>query len=45
MVKHTTLEWVDWFNNRRIFEPIDDIQPAELEIAYYHQLEESTIVV
>jgi transposase InsO family protein len=26
-----TLEWVDWFNHRRLFEPIGDIPPAEFE--------------
>ena len=32
-----TLEWVDWFNNRRLLEPIGDVPPAEYELAYYHQ--------
>ena len=36
-----TLEWVDWFNNRRILEPIGNIPPAEYELMYYQQLEES----
>jgi putative transposase len=35
-VEFATLEWVDWFNNRRIFEPIGNIPPAEAE-ARYHQ--------
>ena len=26
-----TLEWVDWFNNRRLLEPIGNIPPAEAE--------------
>jgi transposase InsO family protein len=30
---------VDWFNNRRLLEPIGDIPPAEFEQAYYDQLE------
>ena len=38
-VEYATLEWVDWFNNRRILEPIGDIPPAEFEQAYYDQLE------
>jgi transposase InsO family protein len=29
------LEWVDWFNNRRILEPIGNIPPAEAEQRYY----------
>jgi hypothetical protein len=30
-----TLEWVDWFNNRRLLEPIGNIPPAEAEERYY----------
>jgi putative transposase len=30
-----TLEWVDWFNNRRLLEPIGNIPPAETEATYY----------
>jgi transposase InsO family protein len=33
-VKYATLEWVDWFNNRRLLGPIGDIPPVELERAY-----------
>ena len=82
-VEYATLEWVDWFNNRRLLEPIGDEQvllsgvnvkiklahfrlchsrkpylraypretqemvfvpPAEYEMMYYRQLEESAIV-
>jgi putative transposase len=42
-VEYATLEWVDWFNHRRLLEPIGDVPPAELEQAYYHQLEESAM--
>ena len=45
MVEFATLEWVDWFNNRRLLEPIGDIPPAEKEIAYYSALQESTVAV
>lgn len=38
-VEFATLEWVDWFNNRRLLEPIGNIPPAEAEQAYYAQLE------
>ena len=38
-VEFATLEWVDWFNNRRLLEPIGNIPPAEAEAAYYAQLE------
>lgn len=40
-VEFATLEWVDWFNNRRLLEPIGNIPPAEFETAYYRLLEES----
>jgi putative transposase len=45
MVEYATLEWVDWFNNRRLLEPIGDIPPTEREIEYYNQLQESTVAV
>jgi transposase InsO family protein len=38
-VELATLEWVDWFNNRRLLEPIGNIPPAEAEAAYYANLE------
>jgi transposase InsO family protein len=38
-VEFATLEWVDWFNNRRLFEPIGNIPPAEAEARYYEQTE------
>ena len=40
-VERATLEWVDWYNNRRLLGSIGDIPPAEFEQAYYEQLEES----
>lgn len=39
-VEFATLEWVDWFNNRRLLEPIGNIPPAEAEERYYAMLEE-----
>jgi transposase InsO family protein len=42
-VEFATLTWVDWFNTRRLLEPIGYVPPAEYEAAYYAQLEaEST---
>ena len=41
-VEYATLEWVDWFNNRRLLEPIGNVPPAEAEAAYYRELEEFT---
>jgi len=35
-VEYATLEWVDWFNNCRLLEPIGYVPPAEFEEAYYH---------
>lgn len=37
-VEFATLEWVDWFNHRRLLEPIGNIPPAEAEERYYAQL-------
>jgi putative transposase len=34
-VEFATLEWVDWFNNRRLLEPIGYLPPAEFEEMYY----------
>ena len=34
-VEFATLEWVDWFNHRRLLEPIGNIPPAEAEANYY----------
>lgn len=42
-VEYATLEWVDWFNNRRLLEPIGHIPPAEAEANYYAALKETTI--
>ena len=42
-VEYATLEWVDWFNNRRLLEPIGNIPPAEAEAAYYAALTPSAM--
>jgi len=34
-VEYATLVWVDWFNNRRLLEPLGYVPPAEFEEAYY----------
>ncbi len=39
-VEFATLTWVDWFNNRRLLEPIGNIPPAEAEKHYYAMLQE-----
>jgi putative transposase len=38
-VEYARLEWVDWFSNRRLLEPIGNIPPAEAEANYYAALE------
>jgi putative transposase len=40
-VEYATLEWVDWFNNRRLLEPIGNIPPKEKEVEYYRLKESS----
>jgi putative transposase len=40
-VEIATLEWVDWFNQRRIFEAIGNCPPAENEATYYRNTEPS----
>ena len=34
-VEYATLEWVDWFNHRRLLEPIGHVPPAEFEAAFW----------
>ena len=36
-VEYATLEWVDWFNHRRLLEPIGHVPPAEFEAAYWRK--------
>ena len=42
-VEFATLEWVDWFNNRRLLEPIGFIPPAEAEERYFAMLNDPAI--
>jgi putative transposase len=44
-VEFATLEWVDWFNNRRLFEPIGNLPPADFEAPYDERLEAATMEV
>ena len=39
-VEYATLEWVDWFNHRRLLEPIGNIPPAEAEEQYYAMIKQ-----
>ena len=43
VVEFATLEWVDWFNNRRLLEPIGNIPPVEAEQRYYAMMVETAL--
>ena len=43
-VDFATLEWVDWFNHRRLLEPIGNIPPAEAEARYYEPINDLPMV-
>ncbi len=40
-VEYAMLEWVDWFNNRRLLAPIGSIQPAGAEERHYAMLNDT----
>ena len=42
-VEYATLEWVDWFNNRRLLEPLGNIPPVEAEERYYAMLDDASM--
>jgi transposase InsO family protein len=42
-VEYATLEWIDWFNNKRLLEPIGHVPPAEAEKRYYAMLDETPV--
>ncbi|GAA0774575.1 integrase core domain-containing protein [Roseibium denhamense] len=42
-VEFATLQWVDWFNHRRLLEPIGNIPPAEAEEDYYAALDQTAV--
>ena len=42
-VEFATLEWVDWFNHRRLLDPIGNVPPAEAEARYYAQAQEPAL--
>ena len=43
-VEFATLEWVHWFNHRRLLGPIGHIPPAEAEARFHGQLENTAMV-
>ena len=42
-VEWATLEWVDWYNHRRLLEPLGHVPPAEAEARYYDNLEDTAL--
>ena len=42
-LEYATLEWVDWFNKRRLLEPIGNMPPREAEERYYAMLVDTPI--
>jgi putative transposase len=45
-VEFATLEWVAWYNGRRLFEPLGYVSPAEFETAYHdRQMAPAELVV
>jgi putative transposase len=38
-VEFAALEWVDWFNNRRLLEAVGNVPPAEAEARYHARAE------
>jgi hypothetical protein len=36
-VGSVTVQWVNWYNNQRLLEPIGNIPPVEFEAVYYEQ--------
>ncbi len=42
-VEFATLEWVGWFNNRRLLQPIGNIPSAEAEERYYAMLDQAAM--
>jgi len=43
-VEFETLDWVDWFNNQRLLEPIGNVPPAEFEVLHYQSQEAPAMV-
>ena len=37
-IEFATMEWVDWFNTRRLHSTLDYVTPDEFEAVYYSQL-------
>jgi len=44
-VEYATLEYVDWFNHRRLHGELGMIPPVEVETIYYHQSQPALLAV
>jgi transposase InsO family protein len=42
-VEFATLEWVDWFNTRRLLGPLGYVPPAEYEAAFHQQAQHAPV--
>lgn len=42
-VEFATLEWADWFNARRLLEPIENVPLTEAEASYFAQAGSKTL--
>jgi transposase InsO family protein len=42
-VEFAALAWVDWFNHRRLLEPIGFVPLAEAEAAFYEAMENTRL--
>lgn len=43
-VEYATLEWVHWFNTKRLLEPIGYVSPSEFEMRYYSEQQGLAVV-
>jgi len=43
-VEFETLDWADWFNTKRLLEPIGHMPPAEFEELHSHPKEAPALV-
>jgi hypothetical protein len=44
-VEFATLEWVDWFNNRRLLEPIGNVVTVEFKLAFCQRQDSPVMMV
>ncbi len=44
-VENANLEWVDWYNHRRLLAPIGNVPPAEAEARYHAHVGDQALAV